>query len=292
MSLSWDDLRVALAVARSGTLARAGATLGLDATTVGRRLATIHERIGQPLFERHGTALAATRAGREVIAELEAMEAAALAAERKLAATPAAAGPVRIAATDSFTLAILLEMMRPLADELPGIELEIVAAQPVADLRRREADVSLRFARPHAGDLRGRRVGGLRWSLYASPGYLAHRPRVDPERQLAGHRVIRWPGRPVVTAWLDDHARAATVALETPQLHVAVAACARGWGLAVMPGSIGKAHGLVRVIDHAIDAVELWLVVHRDLRRVPRVRAVADWLAARLGAATEALRAI
>ena len=294
-SIAWEDLRFVLAVARSGNLRRAADTLGVDATTVGRRLALVDERVGFPLFERNGPARVVTPAARTLLADLEAMESSALAAERKLAGGATASGTVRIAASDAFAIHRLLDDLRTLATELPGIDLELVTSTGLADLRRREADIAIRFVKADSQELRARRIGNLRWSLYGSADYLARHPRVDPQNGLAGHRILRWSGpalRQRVLSWLDEHATAAQTAMRSSALHVLIEACAAGLGLAVLPGAMARSRGLVRAIDHAIDSSEVWLIVHRDLRKVPRVRAVADWLWARLRAAADRLEAI
>jgi DNA-binding transcriptional LysR family regulator len=295
-AIAWEDLRFVLAVARAGNLRRAADTLDVDATTVGRRLAAIDERVGYPLFERSGAAWTVTAAARALLADLETMEASALAAERKLAGgASAATGVVRVAASDAFVIHRLLGDLRRLGDELPGIDLELVTSAALADLRRREADIAIRFVKPDSPELRARRISSLRWSLYASADYLARSPRVDPQNGLAGHRLLRWSGpplRPTVLAWLDEHSTAATTALRSRDLHVLIEACGRGLGLAVLPGAMARNRGLVRAIDHHIDVSDIWLLVHRDLRKVPRVRAVADWLWARLRADADSLLAI
>lgn len=295
-SLAWEDLRIVLAVARAGTLRRAAGNLGIDATTVGRRLATIDDRVGYALFERTGTQLAVTPAARVLIGDLEAMETSALAVERKLAGTgQRATGIVKVAASEAFAMYFLVDHLRALADELPGVEVELVASHGLADLRRREADIALRFLRPDSADLRARRLATLRWSVYGSPGYLAGRPRADPERGLAGHRLLRWSGpplRPAVFAWIDAHAGAAETVMRSGHLHVLIEGCARGLGLAVLPGVLAHARGLVRAVDHACDETDLWLIMHSDLRNVPRVRAVSTWLWARLRGHADAIHAI
>jgi len=295
--LSWDDLEVVLAIARSKTLSKTAATLGLDATTVGRRLAAINARVGFTLFERNAGGLAMTPATRTMVHELELMEAASLAVDRTLvAAAEPVHGRVRIATSESFAMFWMLPELAALRSELRGIELELVASHGIADLRRREADIAIRFIRSDSDDLRSRRLGTLRWSIYGSPSYLrgrVHRP--DPQRGFEGERVIKWSGgplRPSVPAWIEANASRAEVALVAAHLHVIIEACAAGHGLAALPGCLALARGLERAIDHSIDESELWLVVHKDLRKVPRVRAVADRLASRIIAAAERLHAI
>jgi DNA-binding transcriptional LysR family regulator len=295
--LAWNELRLVLEVLRAGGLGRAAAALGIDATNVGRKLARLNERLERPLFERVEGVLVPTPSARALLADLEAMEALAWSIEQKLAAEPAAGrARVRLATSESFAMYWLLGRLEALRARVPDAELEIVASHALADLRRREADVALRFVRPVGRDLRVRRVGAIRWSLYASPSYLARSPRLELERGLAGQEIVRWGGpplRPRVAAWLDEHATEARVALVSPHLHLMIEACAAGLGLALLPGAMALGHGgLERVIDHAVDESEVWLVVHRDLRRTPRVRAVADALAARLLEERESLRAM
>ncbi len=296
-ALGWDELRLVLEVMRGGGLGRAAAALGIDATNVGRKLARLDERLDRRLFERVDGVLVPTASARALLSDLQAMEALASSVEQKLAAESAAGrARVRLATSESFAMYWLLRRVERLRARLPDTELEIVASHALADLRRREADVALRFVRPAGEDVRIRRVGAIRWSLYASPRYLARAPRLELEHGLNGHEIVRWGGpplRPRVSAWLDEHASLARVALVSAHLHVMVEACAAGLGLAVLPGAMALGHGgLERAIDHAVDESEIWLVVHRDLRRLPRVRAVADALAGCLLEERDSLRAI
>lgn len=296
-ALGWEDLRLLLCVARRGRLADAAQDLGIDGSNVGRRLSSLDQRLGARLFERGPTGLTATPLARALLADAEAMESAALAAERKLvAAAEPVSGIVSVAVTESFAMYFLFAELEAVLADLPGVELRLVVSHGLANLARREADIALRFVRPEQQDLYLRRLATLRFSLYGSATYLAGRPRADPEQGLAGHRLLRWGGppiRPATQAWLDAHSRAAEPGLILTQMHLLIEASARGLGLAALPGAMAIGQGgLERAIDHAIDETDLWLVVHRDLHRVPRIRAVADALARRIDGARERLRAI
>lgn len=295
--LDWEDHHLLLAVMRRGRLADGARELGIDPTTVGRRLSALEAKLGAPAFERTPEGLTALPWTRELLSELEQMESAALGIAAKIAAARAPAhGRVRIAISDAFAMHFLAAQMSELARDLPGIELELVTSAQMADLRRREADVALRFARPASEEMHGRRVASVRWTLYGATSYLRDRARVDPEDGLRGHSIIRWTGpalRPAVTGWLDAHAQHATTTASSASLHVMIELCAQGVGLAILPGAMARARGgMQRALDVALDDTELWIVVHRDARRIPRVRAVADRLAAKLDASRDLLRAI
>lgn len=292
--LSWEDLRLVLAIVRHGRLADAASDLGIDPSNVGRRLSALDDRLGSCLFERTPAGLLPAVAVQALRVDLEAMEGAALNAERKLAAGVAPiAGRVKIAASQAFAMYVLCRELAALRDDLPDVEIELVASLQVASLARREADVALRFLRPEQQDVHRRRLGSVRWSVYGARSYLRGRPRPDPKRGLADHHLVRWGGppiRPAVDAWLAAHAARASTALVASELHLLVEACAAGLGLAVLPGVMARSRGdLQRVVDYAVDETDLWLVMHRDVRKVPRVRAVADALASRLGGAREKL---
>lgn len=294
-ALGWEELRTVHALLRHGTLAEAARALGIDATTVGRRLATAEKRAGATLFERTGTAITPTDRARGLADDLASMESSALAIESSLSASPELRGTVKLALSDAFAQYFLVGELAAILRRLPGIELELVTGHRLADLLRREADLALRFVRPTQPDLVARRLASVRWSLYGARSYLARRERPDPERGLAGHRLIRWAGpplRPALSSWLDAHAFAAETTLSAHGLHVMVEACGKGLGLALLPGPMALGRGLERAIDGALDTSEHWLVMHRHTRQLPRVRAVADVLYAHLHEARDRISAI
>ena len=276
----WDDLRVFLAVHRGGTVAAGARTLGIDASTVSRRLRAFEAELGATLFDRTPDGLLPTDLATRLLAPAEqaeeasiAVEAAALQQDRK------PEGTVRLAVADGLGTYLLAPQLRDFLDQYPGIRLDVLISTELVDLTRREADVAVRFVRPDRGDLVSRRVGhGVTYRAFASKAYLERIQSLDdvewifwgPSRaHLAENRLFeRFIGKtPRVT--MDD-------------LVVMVEAVRAGAGAMLLPESLTLVDPeLVEVpgVDPMPIDFGTWIVTHRSLRDVPRIRAVMDWMA-------------
>ena len=291
----WDDLRVGLAVARTGTLAAAARELGVDDTTVARRLAAAQATIGARLYERlsDGT-LRLTRAG----------ERAALAAERIVReidalggalprASEAIAGVVRITSVPIVANHILVPSAPALLRRHPRLRLDIVADARNLSLTRREADLALRLARPKTGGTRvmARRVGRLRYAAYAAascpPREAAALPWITYDESLAHLPQARWIAAAV-------RAGAAVAALGVTDAETLIAAVAAGVGRSLLPCCVADRDARLRRLETRrqgkpieeptgkptapLPTRELWLLAHADLRKLARIEAVVAWI--------------
>jgi DNA-binding transcriptional LysR family regulator len=284
----WGDLRYFLELSRSGTLAAAARKLRVDYTTVGRRLAALEQDLGAKLFERTPEGLILTAAGESIRAAAEEMEEAALLVEqRALGADRKLAGVVRVATTEMLGQAVVLPALRTLHEIHPQIRVDLVTGASRLDLARREADVALRYVRPESGDLVSRRVARVAEAAYASKGYLASHSRPAAGDGLAGQDVVMLESRTLRgTRVAGEEPANARIVLRTGNslsLHRAVAL---GIGIGGLPCYIGDADRDLRRVfpDAPVEIDDLWLVVHADLTRTSRVRAVLDALQARLEA--------
>lgn len=281
----WDDLRHFLAVAREGTLAGAARELGVDASTVGRRLAALEAVLEARLFDRTPGGLVLTDAGRGIRAAVEDMETAALAVERRASGEDARLeGVVRITLTEAFAVDILLPGFAPFRERHPGIEVRFLTDYGSLDLTRREADIAIRLTRPRDSALVARKVGEIALAPYASETYLAQRGLPELARGLAGHDAIgyaeaaaKWPE----ARWLAESAPGARVAVRCNSVLSVVAATAAGLGVGVMPCLSGDREPGLRRVAPVVDALrrDIWLVVHPDLQQNARVRATLQFLA-------------
>lgn len=266
--LGWDDLRVFVALARAGSLSAAARELRVSHATVGRRLAALEEVLGRTLFERRADGYLLTAEGAGVLELAADMEERALGILRRAGQEAGLTGTVRLTAPEPLAERFLIPRLAALHRRHPGIALEVVSDPRSLSLARREADLAVRLARPREGELVTRRLASLAYGVYAAPDgdtsawvglddSLAHLPEAQ---------------------WLARHAAGARIALRANTLTGQLAAVRAGFGKALLPrGFADEEHGLIALPSPAPPPVrEAWLVVHPDLKDVPRVRAVID----------------
>ena len=306
--LDWSDLRHALAIGQAGTLAGAARQLGVNATTVQRRLEALEQRLGARLFDRLRSGYQPTEAGAVLLEQARRMADQADEIERRvLGRDRELTGPLRVA-----TAFVVMEHLlpRPLADfaqAYPGIEVEVVENAILVDLSRRhtdnssdwahrEADVALRLSSNVAEHLVGRQLGMTQCRVYARRGaaglpqsetslpvLFREAPWVAFERD-ATHRVY--------DRWMRTHLDRAEVRVRVRvDIFNAVAAMLRtGLGVGVLPTFMEEQHPELVAVSEPIPelAAPVWMLTHPDLRRTARVRAfmqfVGDAVAARLAA--------
>lgn len=281
--LDWNDIRYALMIARCGSLASAARALGVDQTTVARRLRVLEAGIGTPLFERLKGQMAPTPLG-IAMTERGARIEREIVALRHLAADSQAQiqGVVRITAVDAIVSHYLVRHLATLRARHPGLAVELIGCSNTLDLSRREADIAVRLARPESGDLVVRRLATLAYSVYGTEAVPAAddwpaRNWVAYEHSLAQVPEMRW----LSTRVGDDR-----IVFRSNNMDALATAVADGLGLGVLPRLVGARHPSLRCLsgDPPVLGREMWLAVPRELRHVPRIRAVSDWLAERFRA--------
>jgi DNA-binding transcriptional LysR family regulator len=286
--LDWNDVRIFLALQRAGTLAGAASPLGINATTVGRRLAALEEAIGARLFDRTPDGYALTHAGRDLLPHAERMEADALALERDVAgADQRLAGVVRLSTTEMLGTRFLAPHLPRLHARHPAITLELSCTPRSISLARRDADVVLRLSRPREPDVIARELASIHLSLYAARSYLAVRGR--PTGDLRGHAAILFAASPafaIENGWLERELGAAEVVLRSDSVSAIFAATVAGLGIALLPRIVADdVPELERLpTESEPETRKVWQGVHRDLVRSPRVQAVLGFLGEVIGA--------
>ncbi len=282
--LEWSDLRIVLAVQRAGTLSAAARALGVNQSTVTRRLAALQDDLGARVLERRGASYLLTPLGERMWPQLTELEDRALAVERAaLGLDTRPAGTVRITTVDALAVRFLAPLIPHLRARLPEITLEIDSSPRALDLGRREADLALRLGRPRQDALVARKVGRMGFRLYASQSYLERKGHPKPGR-MDGHQLI--DDDPESTSPEVRWGRALTagarpvVRMQTWQGRMIAAEA--GAGVALLPCLLGDASpSLVRLGKPGdLTHLELWLLVHQELREVARIRVVFDWVAA------------
>jgi DNA-binding transcriptional LysR family regulator len=283
--LDWGDLRLVLAVLRAGTLTAAAQALGVNQSTVTRRLLALHQALGARVLERRGAAYVLTPLGERLRPMLAEMEERALALERAahgLDARPA--GVVRITTVDALAVRLLAPCLARFRARLPEVTLEIDSSSRTLDLARREADLALRLGRPRPETLVARKVGRMGFTLYASRGYLKTH-RVPPMGEsLEGHALIdddadqAWAPE---VKWSRSLLAGARVAARAQTWQGRLAAVESGAGIAVLPCFLAdEGKSLRRLYPDTLMHDDLWLLVHPELRHVARIRVVYDFVVA------------
>jgi DNA-binding transcriptional LysR family regulator len=271
---SWDDLRFVLALARAHSLSQAARDLGVDQSTVGRRVTAFERASGSRLFSRTGGSWALTPAGEAVQAHLEEIERRSLAVGRQLEGRDARVeGVVRLATSESFASWFLVSRLGRLRARHPALRIELLTGNRFVDLDRREADLSLRFSRPSQPHLVTRHVGKGAWAVYASAAYRRRHPA--PPHDVIGFDddlkgTIGW-------RWLREHPELGPVVLGTNSMMAHAAAVAAGLGVGPVPCLWGdRQPGWRRLDGGVIGHHDIFLAVHPDVRHSARVRVVME----------------
>ncbi len=281
---NWDDVRFFLTVHREGNLARAGGSLKLDPTTVGRRISSLETRLGARLFDRTSHGYRLTAAGTRLLPRAERIEEEALAVERDVAGTDQRLqGRVRLSATEMLTTRFIAPRLSSFYELFPEICVELVCTNREINLARREADIALRLARPDHEDLVVKKLFTIDLGFYACPEYVERFGLPPQSGAWDGHRVIMFAeGRPFrrENAWMEDHLRESVCVMRSDSVSSIYSAAVGGLGVALLPCEVAENDPeLVRVpFDGSPAPRSAWQAVHRDLRHSARIRAVLDFL--------------
>jgi DNA-binding transcriptional LysR family regulator len=285
---AWDELRTFFEVARDLSLSGAARRLGLTQPTVGRHIDALEDALGVTLFTRSPRGLTPTAAAKALAPHGEAMAAAAAALAR-VASSAAAVdrGVVRVTASEIMGAEALPAMFAGFRARNPGIAIELSLTNRNQDLARGDADIAVRMIRPTQSGLVARRIGAMRIRLYAHRDYLARFGEPRSLADLAQHGLIGFDRNDAAFRSAGPLAKALTredFGFRSDSDLAQLAALRAGVGVGGCQDAIAKrSPALVPVLPNAFQmALEVWLVMHRDLKSEPRVRLMFDWLAAGL----------
>ncbi|PRG77679.1 LysR family transcriptional regulator [Burkholderia multivorans] len=275
--VDWENIRHFVAVARIGTLSGAARVLEVDHATVSRRVSALEDEVRTRLVERLPRACRLTPAGQRVFELAQAMEENAYAIERFLDASHASlSGKVTLSAPPVLVASFLVKHMADFRSAHPGVQLSVSGQARHVSLSRREADIVLRLVRPEEPTSVVRKLGRMPFDLYASKSYPhLHNP-------AAWEFIVydaAFAGMPQ-QQWLLRVAKGRPVACEISDITGHLAAAQAGAGVAGLPCFLADADANLQRIEHDGERFsrDIWMAVHRDLRRSPPVRAVMEFL--------------
>ncbi len=283
-ALNWDDLKYFLAVARRGTLRGGADSINANHTTLARRLKIMEDRVGARLFDRSKHGLALTQLGEDLMPHAQRVEDEMTAASRVIVGRDAQpAGSIYVSMPHGLALTSIMDDLALFADTYPDISLNMTFTNEVADLTRREADVSLRIATLVSDDVVGRKLVQMSQAAYCTKEFALNVMDNGGE----GLTLIGWhePDSATTAKWLQQSCYPkATLRHRVSELVPLISLAAAGLGMAYIACNLGDRHpGLIRApFQHPLPYADIWLLLHRDLRNTARVRLFVDFLAGRI----------
>jgi DNA-binding transcriptional LysR family regulator len=283
-TFKWDALQSFLAVVRAGRLTTAARNLGVDHSTLSRRIADLESALQTKLFDRSVLGYALTPQGDKLFTSAQAVESIALDVMQEIAGSSVRiAGTVRIGAPDGLGTVFLAPRLVQLGNTHPDLSIELVAIPHVFSLTKREADIAIGLKRPREGRLHARKLTDYELGLYASQDYFEHHGDLTQQSDLRKHRLIGYIGELMYTPELDnlsllgkDLEASITSSSILAQYNMTLAGC----GLCVLPCFIASEDSrLRRVLKDKISLTRsYWLIVHSDMRDLARVRVTSDFI--------------
>lgn len=278
--MPWDDLRIFLAIARAGSLAGAARSLGVNHSTVFRRINGFEESLGVRLFDRMGTGYALTVAGEEMRASAERVEREIDRLDRRITGQDLRLeGALVVTTTDTIAQHILMPHVASFRDAYPGIDLDLIIENANVNMSKRQADVAIRPTRAPPETLVGRRISNVAFAVYASKLYMRGRPANMIE--LDWVRLDDSLMHLAADQWFRRTLPDAKSALTTNSVLGLQLGCEADLGAAILPCFMADTNLKLQRIGQPIDeaASMLWLLTHEDLRHTARVRAFMDFMA-------------
>lgn len=286
-AVAWDDFRLIKAIAEARSLPAAADLIGLNHSTVFRRLGQIETALGTRLFERHRSGYVPTPAGEEMTLLAERLDADIAGFTRRLAGREILpAGELRVTTNDSLLVELLTPLFASFMRQCPEIRLDLLLGNQALNLSKRDADVAIRATDNPPENLIGRRAARIGWALYGRATDFADGER-PPEETLRERRWVSLGdqfGAFKVVQYVQKHVPAEHVVYKLNTVLGLTEAVEAGIGIGFLPCFIAdKRPALIRLgPPQAGYAADLWLLTHPDLRQAPRVRLFLDFMAAEL----------
>ncbi|WP_183729231.1 LysR family transcriptional regulator [Rhizobium sp. BK275] len=281
--MNWDDVRIFLAVARTGQILAASKRLGLNHATLSRRLTSLEEALKTRLFIRRTNGCELTAEGAVFLASAERMETEMLAAQANLGHTDTAiAGTVRVGAPDGFGVSFLAPRMGRLIERHPELKIQLVPVPRSFSLSQREADIAITLERPEQGRLVSSKLTDYTLGLYASGDYLAQRGKPEDIDALKAHPRIGYVEDLIFTASLNfsgEVMRSWDAGFEISTAIGQTEAVRSGAGIGILHDYIARQYQeLVRILPQVSIRRAYWTTYHESARDLVRVRSVIDFL--------------
>lgn len=281
--MNWNDIRYFLSVLETGSLARAADQLGVNQSTVFRRIRELESSLGATLFDRrHSGEYRLTPHGEILLTQARSMETASSNIKRQIQGKDTElSGKIRVTAPEDVAVVSLAHHLAEFRKRYPGISVELLTSSRYFSLQRGEADVAIRASGdPTEDNVIPRKLADVRAGLFASALYLQHHRSPESTSELDQHQLITWGGD-IRTGNPDFfHSKLDPEPISSNSLLAQRALAEEGLGIALLPDFLGESSKrLTRVLpelSHPIGTI--WMLYHSDLRHTARVRAFVDFM--------------
>ena len=277
--LNWDEFRLVKSVGDAHSLVGAAETLGLNHSTVFRRLGAVEKTIGARLFERSRSGYQPTAAGEEMIELATRMSESITDFERRVAGRDVKpSGDLRVTMVDTIAITLMPPIFVQFRQMYPDVRLDIIMATLQLNLSRREADVAIRATNEPPDTLIGRRIAAIRWAIYSSPELKArYGASLIENAPWVGFADGFGPAS--VKRWLEKNIGDKRQICRANSLMGMAQFIALGGGAGILPCFVAESHGQIQRCGPALPDLDinLWILTHADLRHSAKVRAFMDF---------------
>ena len=285
-NLNWDDLKFFLEVARTRKASNAARRLGVDYTTVSRRITSLETAMGTLLFEKsRTTGFILTAEGQRLLGYAESIESTLhMACEQVSGSGVALSGHIRMGCTEGFGSFFITPQLSHFVDAYPAISVDILPLPHFISLSKREADVVIALERPEHGPYVCCKLCDYRLQLYATQAYLNRHPPIRHGRDLGGHRFISYVDDLAFSSpellYLANLLPNASAGLRSTSVIAQYVAARQGHGMAILPCFLAaQADDLVPVLAGEISVTrQFWMYCREDLRKLKRINLLWDYI--------------
>jgi DNA-binding transcriptional LysR family regulator len=282
--LSWDEFRLVKSIAEARSLVGAAELLGLNHSTVFRRLAAVEAAVGARLFERSRAGYKPTAAGEEMIALATAMAESVVEFERRVAGRDVKpTGELIVTVPGAVGLHFMPAIVAQFQAQHPGVVVELILSNHTLDLSRRDADIAIRLTNDPPETLVGRRICTGRWAVYCRRDVAASLA-AEPIESAAFIGFGESMGPAPARRWIETNAGPGRIVAKANSVHCTLELALQGFGVALLPCFLGDRHPDLARLGYLLPELDagLWMLTHSDLRRAARVRAFMDFAGAEL----------
>lgn len=272
--MQWDDVRFFLEVARQGSLSGSARAMGVEHTTVARRIGNLEASLNLHLFDRLPRGWQLTQEGQNLLPQALSLEAGVRALQRTAATQQSASGQVRVSAPPQLLSHVLLPELQTFRQQYPDIDLVLQGERRNASLEQGEADLALRLNEPQTPDLIARPIATIGYALYGTEHWV-HTAKAD--RIFIGFDdSIPSLG---LKHWFEDHIAGRRQIIRSNDMATQFQAARDGWGIALLPHFLGRqAPELTRLDSVRPPDRTLYLLMHPDVRKARRVKVLSEHL--------------